>query len=130
MPPELLLVLLAATVALQAVSLVARREHKQDAPYLVLLLLDLAALIFVHVTARHGTLMAFVAEGVALVLTLVPRLLDALERGALSRDDFGRAARIALVRELIVPGRSSAKQRRQLADLAAARAGDGRAVAR
>jgi membrane associated rhomboid family serine protease len=128
MTPELVLLLLASMVALQIVGIVARRERREEAPYLALCAVDLTLLTIIHLTGRHGTLPAFVAEGVACVLGLGPRLLDMLERGALSRDDFARASRIAQLRELIVPGRASTRRRRQLADLAAASGGDARKV--
>ena len=130
MTPELLVLLAASMVALQIVSLILRREHVEDSPYLALLVVDLGLLVFAHVTHRHESLLAFVSEAAAGVLTLAPRLLDLLERASLGRDDFRRAARLALLRELIVPGRTMARRRRQLDDLAEARAGNASAVAR
>src|SRR3954471_9382128 len=130
MTPELLVLLSASMVALQIVSLVLRREHVDDAPYLGLLIVVGATLVFAHVTHRQESMLAFVAEGLAVMLTFAPRILDGLERGALMRDAFGRAARVAMVRELLTPGRTAARRRRQLLDLAETRAGGGAAVAR
>jgi rhomboid protease GluP len=130
MTPELLVLLAASLCAVQIVALILRREHVDDAPYLGLLVVDLALLVWVHLTGRHDTMIAFVAEGLAGMLTLAPRFLDGLERGALARDRFDRAARIAMVRELLTPGTSAARRRRQLQDLAQTREGGGLAVAR
>jgi membrane associated rhomboid family serine protease len=130
MTPDLLLLLAASLVAVQMVSIILRREHVDDAPYLALLGVDLALLVWVHLTGRYESLPAFVGEGIAAVLTLAPRFLDGLERRALARDRFDQAARIAVVRELIMPGRTAARRRRQLADLAQTREGGGLAVAR
>jgi rhomboid protease GluP len=130
MTPELLVLLAASLVALQIVSLVLRREHLEDAPYLGLLVADLAALVWVHVMHQQESMLAFVAEGIAAVLTLAPRFLDAVERSALVRDDFDRAARVAVVRELVMPGRTATRRRRQLVDLAQTRAGGGAQVVR
>ena len=124
MPPELLVLLAASMVALQIVAVIARKEHRTEAPYLLLLVADLVVLGWVHATARPASMIAFVAESAAAVLTLGPRFLDSLERGALERDRIRRAARIALLRELIAPGRSTALRRRRLDHLARARAGD------
>src|SRR5579885_3241628 len=101
MTPDVLVLVAASLAAVQIVSLIVRREHVDDAPYLGLLVLDLALLVWVHVTGRHESLAAFVGEGIAGMLTLAPRLLDGLERSALMRDRFDRAARIAQVRELL-----------------------------
>jgi membrane associated rhomboid family serine protease len=117
-------------LALQIVWLISRREHVGEAPYLALLAGDLALLVYVHVTHRQVSMAAFVAESLAVVLAFAPRLLDALERAALHRDNFRRAARVALLRELVVPGRSAVRRRRQLSDLAEARSGGSRPVVR
>jgi membrane associated rhomboid family serine protease len=125
MTPELLVLLAASMVALQIVTLLVRRDAG-EAPYLGLLLADLALLLFVHFTHRQVSLPAFVGEAVAAVLVFAPRFLDGMERRALARDDVARAARVAGLRELLVPGRSARRRRRFLADLGAAR--DGRAA--
>jgi rhomboid protease GluP len=130
MTPELLVLLAASLNAVQIVALILRREHVDDAPYLGLLTVNLALLVWVHLTGRHDSMIAFVAEGLTGMLTLAPRLLDGLERGALMRDHFERAARIAMLRELLTPGKTAARRRRQLQDLAQTREGGGLAVAR
>jgi rhomboid protease GluP len=130
MTPQLLVLIAASLVALQIVSLILRREHVADAPYLGLLVADLALLVWAHVTHRQESLGAFVGAGIAGMLTIVPRVLDSLERAALGRDDFRRAARVAMVRELITPGRSAAWRRRQLEDLAQTRSAGSAEVVR
>jgi membrane associated rhomboid family serine protease len=128
--PEMLLLFAGALVALQMVALVIRRSTVDDAPYLALLVGDLAVLAWVHATRRYDSRLSFVAEAVAVALTIGPRLLDGIERRALGRDDLGRAARVAAVRELVSPGRTAARRRRQLTDLAEARAGGSARVVR
>lgn len=130
MTPDLVVLLAASLVALQIVALIARREHVADAPYLVLLVADLAALALVHATDRQGSMLAFVATGAAAVLALGPRILDALERGAVAAERFDRAVRIAKLRELVQPGRTAALKRRQIEDLRAVRSGGAGPVAR
>jgi membrane associated rhomboid family serine protease len=125
MTPELLVLLAASMVGLQIFSLFMRREARGEAPYVALLTADLALLLFVNYTHRFVSPISFVALGVAGVLVLAPWLLDGMERSALERDQIARAARIAGVRELLVPGRTTRRRHRYLRDLAWAR--DGRA---
>jgi membrane associated rhomboid family serine protease len=130
--PEVVLLLAGALVALQLVSVLLRgaQARSDEAPYLALLAIDLLAILYVHATHRHDTRFAFVAEAVAVVLTLGLRLVEGLERRAVARDDLRAAARIAAWRELIAPGRASAAHRRRLSHLAEARGGGAAAVVR
>ncbi|HZS41939.1 MAG TPA: rhomboid family intramembrane serine protease [Polyangia bacterium] len=123
MTPELILLLAAAMVALALVSLIVRREHVDEAPYLALLAADLAVLGWAHATGRYESMAAFVAEGVAAVLTFGPRVLDWLERRAVAVERLSLAMRVARLRELVKPGRASLRQRRHLEDLVDVRRG-------
>jgi membrane associated rhomboid family serine protease len=122
---QIALLLCASMVAMQLVALILRREVRDLYPYALLLGADLALLGYAHATRGYETLVAFVGEAVAGVLIFGARALDTLELRARRADQLGRAARIAQVRELLVPGRASSRRRRQLEVLAEARAGKG-----
>src|SRR5262245_9508184 len=113
---------------MRLLTLVLRRELIAELPSALLLGADLSLLIWVYGTRRYHSMIAFVAEAVALVLTLAPRLLENLELRALAREKLGRAAQIAGLRELLVPGRAAADRRRQLLNFSEARAGRADAV--
>jgi membrane associated rhomboid family serine protease len=113
----------ASALALQIVTVVMRREHKSELPYLGLLVADLGVLVFVAVTHQESSLAGKVAASLAAVMVLAPRLCDRLERGAFAREDLAAALRAAKLRELVVPGLGSTRRRRQIANLIEARDG-------
>src|SRR5258706_1074978 len=117
MTPELILFLVAAVVALQLVAVVVRGAVRDELPRVALLGGVLTALAYAHGTRRYESRMAFVAEGLGLVLTFVPRLLDGLEARALAGDRITRALWVARLREIVLPGRGAHRRRRQLEDL-------------
>jgi membrane associated rhomboid family serine protease len=128
--PDLLVLLAATLSALQIVTLIVRREHVDEAPYLGLLVADLAALAWAHLAGHPASAIAFVGEAVAVVLTFAPRILDGAEQGALARDELHRAERVAWFRALLMPGRAAQRRHRRLRDLALARSGGAQAVIR
>ncbi|HEY2743189.1 MAG TPA: rhomboid family intramembrane serine protease [Polyangia bacterium] len=130
MGAEVWILLAASALALQLVTVVMRREHKAELPYLALVLADLGVLVFVTATHREGSLAGKVAASLAAVMVLAPRFLERLERNAFSRDDLGAALRAAKLRELVVPGLGSTRRRRQIANLIEARAGGAASVLR
>ncbi len=113
----------ASALALQIVTVVMRREHKSELPYLGLLVADLGVLVFVAATHQESSLAGKVAASLAAVMVLAPRLCDRLERGAFAREDLSGALRAAKLRELVVPGLGSTRRRRQIANLIEARDG-------
>jgi membrane associated rhomboid family serine protease len=120
---ELWVLLAASLLALQLFAVVLKREQREQLPYVGLMLLDFAVLCAVHATQQDGALVGKVATSLALVMVLVPRWLEGLERRALARDDLRLALRAAQARELVQPGRAATRRRRQLANLSEARAG-------
>jgi membrane associated rhomboid family serine protease len=122
MNAQMFAILAAATVALQMALVIVRRAQVDEWPYLVLLGLDLMVLLSVQATHRWDGPVAYAAEAGALVLALAPRVLDRFEGRALAADRLQAALRLATVRELLVPGRTSARQRRQVRNLIEVRA--------
>jgi membrane associated rhomboid family serine protease len=127
---QIVLLLCASMVAMQVASTFLRKEQRLVAPYLGLLTADLALLAYAHATSAYRSLPAVLGMVASVVLVFGPRLLDRLEARARARDDLGAAARIAGFRQVIVPGRASARHRRQLLDFRAAREGRGGDVVR
>lgn len=123
MGAEVWILLAASALALQIITVVMRREHKAELPYLALVGVDLAVLVFVTATHREASLAGKVAASLAAVMVLAPRLIERLERGAFARDDLAAALRAAKLRELVVPGLGATRRRRQIANLIEARAG-------
>ncbi len=130
MGAEVWILLAASALALQLVTVVMRREHKAELPYLGLVVADLGVLLFVTATHREGSLTGMVAASLAAVMVLAPRLIERLERGAFARDNLPAALRAAKLRELVVPGLGSTRRRRQIANLIEARAGGAAQVLR
>jgi membrane associated rhomboid family serine protease len=120
---ELWVVLAAAALGLQLITLVMRRQWREQRPFVALMAVDAALLSYAHATQRDGTLLGQVATSLALVMLAGPLLLDRLERRALARDDLAAALRAAKLRELLAPGRAATRRRRQLHNLAETRAG-------
>jgi rhomboid protease GluP len=117
MTPDLWLVLAAALVALQMAFVVIRRSHADERSYLLLLGGVLAALVFLRETGREGTPLSWFFEGLAGLLTLLPRYLERAEVSAVERGDLPAARRWAIARSLVVPGQGTTRRRRQLEDL-------------
>jgi membrane associated rhomboid family serine protease len=130
MGAEVWILLAASALALQIITVVMRREHKAELPYLGLVVADLAVLVFVMATHRQASLAGKVAASLAAVMVLAPRFIERLERSAFARDDLGAALRAAKLRELIVPGLGSTRRRRQIANLIEARQGSAAQVLR
>lgn len=120
---ELWVLLAASSLALQLVTIVMRREHKQQLPYLGLVAADLALLVFCHQTHRDAALASKVATTLAAVIVFGPRFVESLERRAFAADDLDAALRVARLREVLVPGLGATRRRRQLSNLVEARAG-------
>jgi len=120
---EVWILLAASALALQIVTVVMRREHKAELPYLALVGVDLAVLVFVTATHREASLAGKVAASLAAVMVLAPRFIERLERSAFARDDLPAALRAAKLRELVVPGLGATRRRRQIANLIEAREG-------
>jgi membrane associated rhomboid family serine protease len=125
---ELWVLLAASLLALQLFATFLRKEQRDQLPYVALMVADLALLSVVHATRTDGSLLGKVGASLALVMVLVPRWLESLERRALARDDLRAALRVAQGRELVQPGRAATRRRRQLANLVEARAGGAQAV--
>jgi membrane associated rhomboid family serine protease len=120
---ELWVILAASLLALQLFAIALKRDHREQLPYVGLMLIDLGLLCLVHSTQQDGALVGKVTTLLALVLVLVPRWLEALERRALARDDLRLALRATQLRALVQPGRATTRRRRQLANWRQARAG-------
>jgi len=127
---EVWILLAASALVLQIVTVVMRREHKAELPYLGLMVADLGVLVLVWVTGQQSSLAGKVAASLAAVMVLAPRFLERLERNAFARDDLTAALRAAKLRELVVPGLGSTRRRRQIANLMEARAGGAAQVLR
>jgi membrane associated rhomboid family serine protease len=127
---ELWVLVAASLLALQLFGILLKREQRDQLPYAGLMLLCLGLLCLAHATGHDGALVGKVGVSLALVMVLVPRWLESLERRALSRDDLRLALRIAGARELVQPGRAAMRRRRQLANLVEARAGNSADVVR
>ena len=127
-PDDLTLLLIGSLVASLLVALLLRRGGgREQLPYVVLLVADLVGLMVAR--SLQSSLLAFVAEGTGLVLTLGPRALDLIEGGLYRRDRLRGALRLAKLREMLVPGRRSTQRRRDLEQRWAAHNGDaGRAI--
>jgi membrane associated rhomboid family serine protease len=125
---EVWILLAASALALQIVTVVVRREHKAELPYLALVAIDLAVLVLVTATHREASLAGKVAASLAAVMVLAPRFLERWERSAFARDDLAGALRAAKLRELVVPGLGSTRRRRQIANLIEARDGGAQQV--
>src|SRR6185369_14044699 len=123
MGAEVWILLAASALALQIITVVMRREHKTELPYLALVALDLGVLVFTIATHRQSSLAGKVAASLAVVMVLAPRLIERLERNAFGRDDLAAALRAAKLRELVVPGLGATRRRRQIANLIEARKG-------
>jgi membrane associated rhomboid family serine protease len=130
MGAEVWILLAASALALQIITVVMRREHKTELPYLALVALDLGVLVFTIVTHRQSSLAGKVAASLAAVMVLAPRLIERLERNAFGRDDLAAALRAAKLRELVVPGLGATRRRRQIANLIEARKGGAAQVLR
>ncbi|HEX9102455.1 MAG TPA: hypothetical protein VF997_09635, partial [Polyangia bacterium] len=130
MGAEVWIVLAASALALQLVTVVMRREHRAELPYLALVVVDLGVLVVVTATHREASLAGKVAASLAAVMVLAPRLIERLERSAFARDDLGAALRAAKLRELVVPGLGATRRRRQIANLIEARDGGAARVLR
>ena len=130
MGAEVWILLAASALALQIVTVVMRREHKAELPYLALVAVDLAILVFVTATHRESSLAGKVAASLAAVMVLAPRFIERWERNAFGRDDLQAALRASKLRELIVPGLGSTRRRRQIANLIEARQGGAAQVLR
>jgi membrane associated rhomboid family serine protease len=127
---EVWILLAASALALQLVTVVLRREHKLELPYLLLVAADLGVLVFVFTTHRESSLAGKVAASLAAVMVLAPRLIDRMERNAFARDALPAALRAAKLRELVVPGLGATRRRRQIANLIEARDGGAAQVLR
>ena len=108
---------------------VYRRGARQYRGYLLLLLGNLALLGWViaegRLTGPSGAPTVELVGGLLAcgLLVLVPSLLESLARRALLAERFDRAARIAALKEVLVPGAASALEREFYHQAAEARAG-------
>jgi membrane associated rhomboid family serine protease len=127
---EVWILVAASALALQLVTVVLRREHRLELPYLLLVAADLGVLVFCVATHREASLAGKVAASLAAVMVLMPRLLDRMERDAFARDALPAALRAAKLRELVVPGLGATRRRRQIANLIEARDGGAAQVLR
>ena len=130
MGAEVWILLAASALALQIITVVMRREHKGELPYLALVGIDLAVLVVVIATHREASLAGKVAASLAAVMVLAPRFIDRWERTAFARDDLAGALRAAKLRELVVPGLAATRRRRQIGNLIEARDGGAAQVLR
>ncbi len=92
MGAEVWILLAASALALQIVTVVMRREHKAELPYLALVAVDLAVLVFVAATHREASLAGKVAASLAGVMVLAPRFIERWERNAFGARRSGRGA--------------------------------------
>jgi membrane associated rhomboid family serine protease len=130
MPAELFVIVAAGLVVLQMAFVILRRAYADERSYLLLLAADLAALAYIRATGRDESPIAWFFVALAALFTLSPRFLDRWEARFVALGNLGAARRVALLRELIVPGHGSSLRRRQLDDLIEVRERGSAAVVR
>jgi len=114
--------MIAASLA-WGVWVVSRRGGRALVGYATLLGANLVLVVTMIGTGNTQGARFFIAVGGFIMLVIVPSLLRALTRRAMSAERFGLALRLSRVRELLQPGAGGSREREMLSALALARQG-------